>query len=382
MCCPAEETIVRMKIAVLLSTLLPFWVPPVWAAAGSESLVNGRRAVVLESDEARVAIDLAGGSIVDFHLRKQGLNPLQWEEPGAKTAPRPMGHFLCLDRWGAPSPAEQKNGMPFHGEAARVEWQVRQPPHREGDWIVAEMGATLPLAGLKIERRIRLSTRGAFFTTRDAVTNTNRLGRIYNMVQHATIGPPFLDESTVVDANARKGFMQSSPLPHPEEPAVYWPQALKEGQPVDLRHLRDDPAPNVVSYTLDTGYGWATASNAARSLLIGYLWKSAEYPWFNVWRDVKNGKPAARGLEFGTTGLHQPYSVLVAKGRIFDRPLYQYLDAGQTVARSYAAFLVQVPADYQGVADLSYAAGRLVLTERGAGAERNLALEVGDLFSW
>ena len=47
---------------------------------------------------------------------------------------------------------------------------------------------------------------------------------------------------------------------------------------------------------------------------------------------------AARGLEFGTTGLHQPYSILVAKGRIFDRPLFEYLDAGQTVARSYAAY--------------------------------------------
>jgi hypothetical protein len=82
----------------------------------------------------------------------------------------------------------------------------------------------------------------------------------------------------------------------------------------------------------------------------------------NVWRDVQNGRPAARGLEFGTTGLHQPYSILVAKSRIFDRPLYEYLDAGQTVARSYAAFLVKLPADYRGVADLSYAAGHLIWT--------------------
>jgi hypothetical protein len=174
--------------------------------------------------------------------------------------------------------------------------------------------------------------------------------------------------------------MQSSPLPNPEEPAVYWPQALKEGQPVDLRYLRDDPAPNVVSYTLDTEYGWTTASNPARRLLIGYLWKSSEYPWFNVWRHVENGRPAARGLEFGTTGLHQPYSTLVAKGRIFDRPLFQHLDAGQTVARSYAAFLLKLPSDYRGVADLSYGAGRLVLSERGAGADRNLVMEAGELF--
>jgi hypothetical protein len=373
----------RVRGSGLLVCLLLVRVPvtPGWAAAGPSHPLDSRRGVVLESDQAHLTVDLDGGSIVDFRLLKQGLNPLQWEEPGAKTAPRPKGHFLCLDRWGSPSPAEQKNGMPFHGEAARVEWQLRCEPHREGDWIAAEMGAALPLAGLKIDRRIRLSTRGAFFIVREAVTNTNPLGRIYNMVQHATIGPPFLDENTVVDSNARKGFMQSSPLPNPEEPAVYWPQALKDGQPVDLRYLRDDPAPSVVSYTLDTEYGWATASNAARGLLIGYLWKSADYPWFNLWRDVAHGRPSARGLEFGTTGLHQPYSVLIAKGRIFNRPLFTYLDTGQTVARSYAGFLVKLPPDYRGVADLSYAAGRLVLSERGAGAERNLVLEVGDLFS-
>jgi hypothetical protein len=336
--------------------------------------------VRLDGEAAQLVVDLRGGGIVDFHLRDRALNPFQWEEPGAAAAPRPKGHFLCLDRWGAPSTAEEKNGMPFHGEAARVEWQLRRPPHRNGDWIEAEMEAALPLAGLKIERRIRLSTRGTFFTVREAVTNTNRLGRVYNLVQHPTIAPPFLDEGTIVDANARKGFMQSSPLPHPEEPAVYWPQALKDGQPVDVRHLRDDPDPNVVSYTLDSEYGWTTASSTSRGLLLGYLWKSADYPWFNIWRDVANGKPAARGLEFGTTGLHQPYPVLVARGQIFNRPLFAYLDAGQTVARSYAAFLVKLPAHYRGVADLQYTAGRLVLTQRGPGADRSLSLQVGDLF--
>jgi hypothetical protein len=336
--------------------------------------------VRLDGETAQLVVDLRGGGIVDFHLRDQALNPFRWEEPGDAASSRPKGHFLCLDRWGAPSTAEQKNGMPFHGEAARVTWQIRRPPHPEGDWIVAEMEAALPLAGLKIERRVQLSKRNAFFTVREAVTNTQRLGRVYNMVQHPTIAPPFLDESTVVDANARKGFMQSNPLPNPEEPSVYWPQALKDSQPVDVRFLRGDPDPNVVSYTLDTEHGWTTASNAARGLMLGYLWKSADYPWFNIWRDVANGKPAARGLEFGTTGLHQPYSVLLAKGRIFDRPLFQYLDAGQTVTRTYATFLLKLPADYRGVADLSYTAGRLVLTERG-GAGRSLALRVGDLFS-
>ena len=72
---------------------------------------------------------------------------------------------------------------------------------------------------------VRLSESAAVFTVSETVTNRNKLGRIYNMVQHATIGPPFLDETTVVDSNAERGFMQSSPLPNPEQLEIRWPQA-------------------------------------------------------------------------------------------------------------------------------------------------------------
>src|SRR5690348_13704524 len=147
-----------------------------------------------------------------------------------------------------------------------------------------------------------------------------------------------------------------------------------------MRHLTNDSNPSVVSYTIDEDYGWVTACNAARGLLIGYLWKTSEYPWFNAWRYVEKGKPVARGLEFGTTGLHQPFSILVAKGRIFGRSIYEYLDAGQTVSKSYACFLVPIPKDYKGVASLTYTGSSVILHEREAGPERDLKLEVDNLF--
>src|SRR5687768_7803403 len=74
---------------------------------GSQSIIKGRRSLVLGGQTAQLIVDIGGGSIVDFHLRGQGLNPLRWGEKGDPAAPRPMGHFLCLDRWGAPSEAEQ-----------------------------------------------------------------------------------------------------------------------------------------------------------------------------------------------------------------------------------------------------------------------------------
>jgi hypothetical protein len=348
--------------------------------AKAQTPANDRPALVLEGKAAKVAIDLGGGSIFDFHLAAPALNPLTWDSKGEPAKPRPMGHFLCLDRWGAPSAAEQRNGMPFHGEASRVMWRVVSPAVAKGDNIEAVMEASLPMAGLEVTRRIRLSKDSALYVVAERVTNRNKLGRIYNMVQHPTIAPPFLDEKTLVDANARKGFMQSSPLPNPEQPAVEWPQALKDGRPVDMRRLVNDPDPNVVSYTIEDEYGWTTASSLSAGLLIGYIWKTTDYPWFNAWRHTENGRPAARGLEFGTTGLHQPYPILVKKGRIFERPLYTHLDAGQTETRSYASFLFRIPRDYKGVAKITYSTGRLQLHEHGSPG-RELTMEVGDLFA-
>jgi hypothetical protein len=316
--------------------------------------------VRLEGAAASLSVDLAGGVLTDFHLAGDAVNPL-----------RGMGHFLCLDRWGQPSESEAKNGMPFHGEAPKVRWRLTRPPERRDDGVEAEMSAELPLAGLEVSRRLRMSSAG-LVTVHETVTNRNPLGRVYNMVQHPTIGAPFLDAATRIDAGAGRGFMQSSPLPNPERPTVRWPHALKQGRPVDMRRLHDDPDPNVVSYEVRGPLGWVTASAPKQQRLIGYLWPSADYPWFNAWRHVENGKPALRGLEFGTTGLHQPFPVLVAKGKIFDLPLFTYLDAGESVTRSYGVFLLRTPAGFEGVERVTFEGGQIVVRER-EGAGRRLS---------
>src|SRR5215472_11641310 len=147
--------------------------------ATAQTLVDGRPGVVLEGRVAQAAADVSGGSIVQFQFKDQRLNPLSWtsEEPGPA---HPMGHFLCLDRWGAPSEAESRNGMPFHGEASHVLWGTVHPPERTGGVIRAEMSASLPLAGITVQRRIELLDGAALLHVSESVTNNNKLGRIYN----------------------------------------------------------------------------------------------------------------------------------------------------------------------------------------------------------
>jgi hypothetical protein len=342
-------------------------------AAGSliaEEIFEGRRSVVLQAEEARLVIDILGGSIVSFEFNEQGLNPLRWANDGTVDQPRQMSHFLCLDRWGPPSDAEKANGMPFHGEAGLVEWQVLDQTS-----TTAKMKATLPLAGLEIERSVWLAPEGSWFQVRETVTNINKLGRVYNMVQHATVGPPFLDEGVLVDSNATGGFPRGGAMPNPEEPSALWPQAPRpDGTMADLRRLTNDSTPDVVSYAIDEDLGWVTAANPARGLLIGYVWQTEEYPWLNIWRRLDNGVPAARGIEFGTTGLHEPFPTLVKKGTIFERPIYRYIDAAEGQTRSYVGFLAEIPEGYQGVDGLVYEDGTLTLIERSGGSQIRLSV--------
>jgi hypothetical protein len=341
-----------------------------------------RQAIVLQNDTARLVMDLAGGSLGEFRFLDRPLNPLSFStpKPGA-TNIQGFGHFLCLDRWGAPSAAEGAKGMTYHGEAAYVRWSVVRGPVGSGALVEAEAGARLPKAGLSIRRKLRLSKQAAVCAVSEEITNENDLGRIYNAVQHPSIGPPFLDATTIVDCNGKRGFAQGGAMPVPEEPSFFWPQALNaEGKSVNMRQLAADPNPNVVSYVIDDSHGWVTAASPQQGLLIGYVWKTVDYPWVSLWRDVHEGKPSARGLEFGTTGLHQPFGMLVKKARIWDRPLLEHLDAGQTVAKSYLMFLCRIPENFAGVDAIEVSPDRLRLRERGRDSTRDLTVAIAGLW--
>jgi hypothetical protein len=339
------------------------------AFGNAEEFVDGRKSLVFDTPMARLVVDLAGGAIGEFRPKNSEVNPLSWARPKAgDTAVRGFGHFLCLDRWGPASEGEAARGMPYHGEAANVEWSIAREVTESGGVLEAEMRAKLPKAGLSVRRTIRMSRLNWVFKVREEIANDLAIGRIYNVVQHPTIGPPFLDEKTIVNCNGRRGFAQGGDLPTPEEPSEEWPKARKKsGEVVDLRRLESDPNPNVVSYVIEDTHGWVTAASPAQGLLIGYFWRTTDYPWVSLWRDVRAGKPAARGLEFGTTGLHQPFATLVKKGRIWDRPLFEFIDAGEKVTKTYTAFLCSVPKDFKGVDSLRVEGEFLYLRE---GTER------------
>jgi hypothetical protein len=56
-----------------------------------------------------------------------------------------------------------------------------------------------------------------------------------------------------------------------------------------------------------------------------------------------------------------------------------YLDAGQTVTRSYTAFLFKIRETFQGVDSVILDGRRLIVRQRGAGPQRALVMDAGNL---
>ena len=146
------------------------------------------------------------------------------------------------------------------------------------------------MAGLQLQRTMRLREDSAVLSVHEAITNTNALGRLYNNVQHANIQAPFLDETVVLDCNATTGFLYQEPIPE-EVDAFHWPDIEHKGKAIDLRLQTANADTFGVFLVVDeqAEHGWVTACNPSQGVMLGYLWSPEEYPWLLVFRLPKHG---------------------------------------------------------------------------------------------
>jgi len=344
--------------------------------------VNFVDATVLKNDSATLVINVGGGCIAGFHFNEgPTINPLSWHIANLEkrqsdyTVPERVGHFMCLDRWSTPSPGEIENGMPFHGEASKVWWKMLGTEADALGGTTLTMSAELPLAGLEVKRTVHLDGSKPIAFFREEITNTFHRSRAYNLVQHPTVAPPFLDETTLVDCNATISYPITAPWPDVESTAFVWPMARdKKNEAMDMRHMISKQNPNVVSCTFpkDVTQGWTTAVSPSHGVMIGYVWKTEEYPWLNMWRAIDENGPAARGLEFGTSGCHRTFDQILAKGKIFDTPIFEWIDAGQTITKDFVLFLMDVSDDCRGVMDVRFDDKTLTVVERDTREEKTI----------
>ena len=120
-------------------------------------LLPAEELVKLRGKQVELVWAASGGALVAFRLLDNPTNPLNFEvtpdiEQRRDNAPILRGHFLCLDRWGGPSKAEEAHGVPFHGEAPRIVWKIDQPPVDASGRIAAEMSCVRACESADLKR--------------------------------------------------------------------------------------------------------------------------------------------------------------------------------------------------------------------------------------
>ena len=268
-----------------------------------------RRAVAIENDLMRVIAIVEGGHIAEILHKATNVNPL-WTPPWRSIEPSTytrekhpeygtenealllagiMGHNVCLDTFGGPSPEEAGAGIPVHGEGPVAQYEV------EGgdDWI--EMEAVLEKAQLRFARRISIAPDSMTVGFFEELENLSAVDRPIAWTQHVTIGPPFLERgktrfgisatrSRVIDSsfNDGKGLQASG-----EE--FMWPHCpMKDGSVSDLRAFTEAAiSGGFTSHLMDTEkesahfMAWSPSSR----ILFGYVWSRADFPWLARWEE-------------------------------------------------------------------------------------------------
>ena len=328
---------------------------------------RGRRAAVLENEAVRLTVLEEGGHIAEIFDKRAGVNPL-WTPPWPSIEPSTynfdthpdygnapdahllagiMGHNVCLDTFGAPSPQEFAAGVPVHGEGAVVPYAI----HSSSNALV--MGARLPLAELLFERRIEL--RGRAVAIKESLDNLTASDRPIGWTQHVTLGPPFLAcGSTQFRASATRSKVfetQFGIADYLVQAAEFqWPRGPRpEGGFADLQVL-SQPAPSgaFTTHLMDPAreFAFFVAFSPAFRLAFGYVWKQQDFPWMGIWEENHsrvhapwNGQCLARGMEFGVSAFPESRRATTERGRLFGLPAYRWLPARSRVEVEYWAVL-------------------------------------------
>ncbi len=321
--------------------------------------------ITIENGEAALSTDLYGGAITDFHLHRNSVNPLSAKftkeqmPDNNKAGAVYQGHFICLGRWGLPSAGEMEAGLPNHGQPANMQWKLRNR-----DSLSFQIEAHAAMEGLQVARTSTLDPQSSAYHVTETVTNTAQLGRLYNMVQHPMLTPPFLDAATVVDCNGVHGFNQAYTSLQ-AQPFSQWPTGMcEDGRMIDLR--QPTAAHNgVFSFVVNESdpTGWITAFSPTHQLLLGYVWKRSDYPWIHCWQHWMNGVLQYRGIEFGTAGIHKPFNEILDDAPVLlGEKTYRYIDAGEKQTRGWISFIMATGDDFTGTQSIAFKNNNICIT--------------------
>jgi hypothetical protein len=334
----------------------------------AETRYRGRRAASIENEMLRVTVLHEGGHIAEILDKQTGINPL-WTPPWPSIEPSTydpqrhpeygadaeskllsgiMGHNLCLDIFGGPSPEEAAAGLTVHGEAPVAAYEI------SAGVLELTQRARFPQSQLRFKRQIRLRAASAVVEITETLENECATDRPIAWTEHVTLGPPFLEKGvTQFRASATRSKVFESDFgsdSYLQAGAEFdWPMAPRAGSGgvADLRVFTDAAASGGFTAHLmdphrDSAYfvAWSPASGVA----FGYVWRRADFPWMGVWEENHsrtgppwNGRTLTRGMEFGLSPMAETRREMIARGSLFGVPAFRWIPARSRVEVRYRA---------------------------------------------
>lgn len=324
---------------------------------------RGRRAAAIENGTLRITVLEEGGHIAEIFHKQARVNPL-WTPPWPSIEPsiydrcqHPeygdgadgkllagiMGHNLCLDVFGGPSPEEAAAGLTVHGEGSVAPYEISD---RSGQLLLR---AQLPMAQLAFERTIELHDRA--IRIHETVENLSSSDRPLGWTQHVTLGPPFLEKGrTQFRASASRSKVFESQFGSADflKPGAefHWPMAPRSDQQLaDLRLCNSAPVSSAfTTHLMDPRreHAFFAAFAPAFGLAFGYVWKCIDFPWMGIWEENYSrtnppwsGKTLARGMEFGVSPMPESRRHMIDRGSLFGVRTYGWVPARSRVGVEY-----------------------------------------------
>ncbi|MGH9529361.1 MAG: hypothetical protein ACRD2S_05505, partial [Terriglobales bacterium] len=340
---------------------------------------RNRQAYRLSNGRIEITVLLGGGHIADFRLCGSPINAI-WEAPWQTIEPQtfsssehaslygdgPVGKFLSgytghaavVGYFGMPSDAETAQGLPLHGEAASSEWKVIVAACDDRTARFA-LEVALPAYRLHFRREITLCSDAFTVSITERVFNCSDKQIDLQWVEHAAFGEPFFasgEASLCIPATRgltwHLDYEGREALPNNLE--FRWPFVESvDGDQLDLSapFVRSGTG-FVASLLVDSDHNTAfiAVHNRRLSLITGYTFDHACFPWIALWEEncarayaPWNGITRVRGVEFGTSpmplGLDQARKTRV----LFDTPVLTSIAGNSRIETQYQLFLAPVP---------------------------------------
>jgi hypothetical protein len=341
------------------------------------SMVDGRPVVTIANDKLSLALRAVGGAMVRLLMKDDArqLNPFEG-----------LGHFVCVDGFGPVSKEEEAAGLPGHGEAHRVAWDLMSLGKENGT-LTVQFSAALPLVHENFRRTLRMVDGESVIYIESELESLLGFDRPINWGEHATISGAFLEQGkTVTDMSATRAMTRSYESEAVDPPDHHnladfkefkWPMApTVAGTLVDMRISPTvTPVMDQTTSLMDPSrrLAYVTALHPERQAVLGYVFRREEYPWIQIWDSYPGGgRRSYRGMEFAVQPFDLTRREVIQTNSMFDTPTYRWLPAQSTITSSFIMFYTRVPDGFTRVDDVRLESGRLTIQDRQSG--KNIVL--------